>query len=110
MLWTDQKKQRLAELWNSGMPTSEIGAMMGVNKNSIIGQAHRMNLPHHALLSPHRPTTHPVPTPSPRECQWPTGDPREADFHFCFEPIQRGSSYCPEHTTWAWQRPNKEVV
>ncbi len=105
-LWTDQRKDRLAELWGRGIPASEIGRMMRIGRNAVIGKAHRMGLAHHALLNPHRPVIDSAPTPSPRdrECQWPTGDPKEPDFHFCFEPIQQGSSYCPEHTRRAWAR------
>ena len=36
-------------------------------------------------------------------CRWPHGDPREAGFFFCCEPIARpGKPYCHEHHALAW--------
>jgi GcrA cell cycle regulator len=46
-----------------------------------------------------------VTTLEPRDCRWPVGDPRQADFHFCGEPQVRGQSYCGEHLRLAFQPP-----
>jgi len=32
-----------------------------------------------------------------RECRWPIGDPRDADFHFCGAPQASGRPYCAHH-------------
>ena len=42
--------ETLRRLWAEGHPTAEIGRMMGMNKNQIIGRAHRLNLS--ARISP----------------------------------------------------------
>lgn len=35
----------------------------------------------------------------PKTCQYPHGDPRDADFHFCGAPLEvrDGRPYCPKH-------------
>jgi GcrA cell cycle regulator len=51
--------------------------------------------------APHPSTRAPRPSDSiwrPRTCQFPEGDPREPDFHFCDAPITPdGRPYCDEH-------------
>jgi hypothetical protein len=46
-----------------------------------------------------------VTTLEPRDCRWPVGDPRQADFHFCGEPQVPGQSYCGAHLRLAFQPP-----
>lgn len=45
MSWTDERISELTRLWQQGLSASEIGKRMGVSKNSIVGKAHRLNLP-----------------------------------------------------------------
>lgn len=40
-------------------------------------------------------------------CRWPSGDPREKDFHFCGCPTQDGSPYCAYHTKIAYSNSSK---
>lgn len=51
--------------------------------------------------APHPSKRTPRPSDSiwrPTTCQFPIGDPREPDFHFCGRPITPdGRPYCPEH-------------
>lgn len=44
-LWIEEAKKRLAELWPTSS-ASEIAAIFGKSRNSIIGMAHRLRLPH----------------------------------------------------------------
>ena len=45
MSWTDQKVQKLRELWTKGHTASEIAGMLGeTTRNAVIGKAHRLNL------------------------------------------------------------------
>ena len=48
----------------------------------------------------------------PAGCRWPFGDPREADFRFCGEPVELGKSYCPTHQKLAYVKytPGKAHV
>ena len=43
--WTEDELARLPVLWGEGLPTAEIGRRMRRSKASIVGKAHRMELP-----------------------------------------------------------------
>ena len=43
--WTDAKKQALRELHAEKLPYRVIAERLGVNKNAVSGQAHRLGLP-----------------------------------------------------------------
>ena len=42
--WTPERDQQLTADWDAGFTTAEIGARMGISKNSVIGRAHRLML------------------------------------------------------------------
>ena len=45
MSWTDEKVQKLKELWKKGHTASQISEMLGdTTRNALIGKAHRLNL------------------------------------------------------------------
>jgi len=45
MSWTDQKVQKLRELWTKGHTASEIAGLLGdTTRNAVIGKAHRLDL------------------------------------------------------------------
>src|SRR5690349_23076687 len=45
MSWTDERIDRLKELWSQGMTASQIAdALGGVSRNAVIGKAHRLGL------------------------------------------------------------------
>ena len=45
MSWTEQKVQKLRELWTKGNTASEIAGILGeTTRNAVIGKAHRLNL------------------------------------------------------------------
>jgi GcrA cell cycle regulator len=45
MSWTDERIQELSRLWQAGHSASEIGKLLGVSKNAVVGKAHRLKLP-----------------------------------------------------------------
>ena len=45
MEWTEELIARLRALWEEGHSTAEIGRILGVSKNAVVGKAHRLNLP-----------------------------------------------------------------
>lgn len=45
MSWTDEKVNKLIELWGKGNTASEIAQIIGgLSRNAVIGKAHRLNL------------------------------------------------------------------
>lgn len=73
MTWTDDKIERLRELWGSGMGAADIAAEIGVkSKNAVIGKANRLRL---GLLVPGRMVGRPQPrmarTPRPSRAKAP---------------------------------------
>jgi len=68
MAWTEAQIADLKRLWTAGHSTSQIGAVLGVSKNAVIGKAHRIKLP--ARPSPIRHSSapkKPKPAPLPKQ-------------------------------------------
>jgi GcrA cell cycle regulator len=47
---------------------------------------------------------------SPRQCRWPSGDPREDDFSFCGEESVQGLPYCLDHCQVAYQTATRNRI
>ena len=64
MSWTDERIDRLKELWSKGMTASQIADELGgVSRNAVIGKAHRLGL--QSRPSPVKPNE-PAPVPAPK--------------------------------------------
>jgi GcrA cell cycle regulator len=63
-VWNDGTIQRLRSLWAEGHSTAEIGRRLGVSKNTVVGKAHRLDLP--SRPSPIGRTGASVPRATPR--------------------------------------------
>ena len=64
MSWTDERIERLKELWSKGMTASQIADELGaVSRNAVIGKAHRLGL--QSRPSPVKPNE-PAPAPTPK--------------------------------------------
>ena len=44
MPWDEENVSRLKELWDQGLPTAQIGKLLGFTKNAVVGKAHRIGL------------------------------------------------------------------
>ena len=44
MPWNEANVARLKELWDQGLPTAQIGKLLGFTKNAVVGKAHRIGL------------------------------------------------------------------
>ena len=46
MSWTEEREQKLKELWRKGYTASQIAEMLGgsTTRNAVIGKAHRLKL------------------------------------------------------------------
>ena len=62
VIWTESAKAKVRELWAEGYSASQIGAVFGVTRNSIIGLCHRNYYPH-----PPRRKAKPGQPPPPRQ-------------------------------------------
>ncbi|HEY0325968.1 MAG TPA: GcrA family cell cycle regulator [Allosphingosinicella sp.] len=64
MSWTDERIDRLKEMWSRGMTASQIAEELGaVSRNAVIGKAHRLGL--QSRPSPVKPNDLPAATPAP---------------------------------------------
>ncbi|MBT7292761.1 MAG: GcrA cell cycle regulator, partial [Rhodospirillaceae bacterium] len=43
--WTPERIAEITRLWGEGLTTAEIGKVVGVSKNAVVGKAHRLGLP-----------------------------------------------------------------
>jgi len=133
MSWTDEKVQKLKELWKKGHTASQIAEMLGdTTRNAVIGKAHRLNLEARApSKSSHtsgtssgqnkiqrRPSQQPLTRKqkfqsilldknfeelSEDTCKWPIGHPNEESFYFCGRKPEEDFPYCKLHVLYAFQ-------
>src|SRR5688572_25532939 len=94
MSWTDERIDRLKELWSNGMTASQIADELGgVSRNAVIGKAHRLGL--QSRPSPVKPNE-PAPAPAakaPSEAPQPA--PSSAPPAEAAEPAARPAAAAP---------------
>ena len=53
MSWTDDRVEKLKELWGEGLSASQIAKQLGgVTRNAVIGKVHRLGLSHRGATEP----------------------------------------------------------
>lgn len=103
--WTDEQIDELVRLWNEGLPTSEIGRLLGTTKNAVVGKAHRLGLSKRQSpirKKPDEPEVIRMKELRAGMCSWPIGEPGKPDFHFCGRQAVPGKPYCAEHCAMAY--------
>ncbi len=84
MSWTDERVEKLKELWAEGMSASQIAKVMGgVTRNAVIGKVHRLGLSNRGGPAPdegQRPAepVAPVASPAPAAAAPPAPEPAPA--------------------------------
>ncbi len=94
MSWTDERIDRLKELWSQGVTASQIADELGgVSRNAVIGKAHRLGL--QSRPSPVKPNEPETPAPAaakPKAAAKPAAAPPSAQP----EPKAKASSRQPQ--------------
>ena len=67
-IWTEARIADLVRLWSHGYSCAQIGALIGVTRNAVIGKAHRLKLPSHARanVNGQKRMVDPIPPETPR--------------------------------------------
>jgi GcrA cell cycle regulator len=110
MTWTPERVELLNQLFEEGLPTSEIGRRMGLTKNTVIGRLHRSAMTRRETGPKFVPQRNFFESTGPTGpgCLWPHGHPDDAQFHFCGARPVPGKPYCAEHASLAYVRPKDE--
>jgi len=70
MSWTDERVEKLKELWGEGMSASQIAKLLGaVTRNAVIGKVHRLGLSNRGAAPGGQPVAEepkPVEKPAPK--------------------------------------------
>ena len=119
--WTPERIAEVTRLWSEGLTTAEIGKVVGITKNAVVGKAHRLGLPPRpspirrkggggggatiprpVVKAPVKPMRQIALSTSGACCKWPFGHPGEEDFRFCGSLALVNKPYCPEHYQMAY--------
>ena len=121
-VWNEEKLNKLKSLWDKGLPITKIGLELGVSRNAIAGNAHRIGLPKRnspiSKSGDPRKNNNKADIQTDKElplklllrdvewsrnrCCWPLGDPKLPGFSFCGTSIIPGRPYCEEHSKLAY--------
>jgi GcrA cell cycle regulator len=107
MTWTPGRVELLSQLFEEGLPTSEIGRRMGLTKNAVIGRLHRSAMTRRDTAPGFFRQRNFFDFIGPG-CLWPHGQPDNINFHFCGACPLPGKPYCSDHAAIAYARPKQE--
>ena len=107
MTWTPERVELLNQLFDEGLPTSEIGRRMGLTKNAVIGRLHRSAMTRRETAPKFVPQRNFFEFSGPG-CLWPQGHPDDANCRFCGAHPLPGKPYCADHAAIAYVRPKEE--
>ena len=105
--WTQERIDRLIQLWEEGITTAEIGRALGITKNAVIGKVHRLSLVPRVVPQKPPPRRNVFDFNGP-SCLWPFGHPDQENFHFCGGRPLPGKPYCATHAAVAYIQPKEQ--
>ena len=116
MSWTEEKVNKLKELWGKGNTASQIAASS--NENFNVSTENRDNKIKRGRRSkfksliiekdfePENPKQ--LEQLDENSCKWPIGHPDEKSFYFCGRNSLKDFSYCKLHLLYAYQPKGKK--
>ena len=125
--WSKQKDNRLRKLWNEGKPVSFIAKKIGASEKSINMRANKIGLDprrsrktimksspslkslplFRSKYSEKKEGSRKLKELGNKECRWPHGNPKSADFGFCGKKTDK-DVYCPYHKQISRGQKNHE--
>ena len=116
MSWTEEKVNKLKELWGKGNTASQIAEIIGgITRNAVIGKAHRLNLS--AKIKTRTVATNKnfensvdgkkIKTRFSKKSRFKSLI-IEKDFYFCGRTALKDFSYCKLHLLYSYQSKNKK--
>ena len=107
--WSPERIAELTALIADDLPYEEIGRRMGLNKNIVLGKAHRLG--YGEPTKPQSTTIRRLDAldvfPKFGHCAFPIGDPGSPSFHFCAASVgdDPARPYCHEHSRRTFTKP-----
>lgn len=112
MSWTDERIDRLKELWSKGMTASQIAEELGgVSRNAVIGKAHRLGLQSRpSPVKANEPAAKKAPKPAaPAEAKAPAATP--APKPKAAEPAPKPAAAAPQPApSAAAAKPQEPII
>ena len=123
-VWTEERLVDLTRLWGEGLSITQIGLVLGVSRNAVVGKVHRMGLPKRQspIVKSDKPRVPKDPIQRRRTvplsleqwdrntCSWPTGDPKTDNFSFCGDQVAPGRPYCTAHCSKAYTTAREKAA
>jgi GcrA cell cycle regulator len=109
--WTDEISADLKEMWAQGMSAAQVGAVLGISRNAVIGKVHRMGLEKRGQTGPNGGRLPAIPrprvrrhklrrTPNPKQFIWEVGEPLTEQVHELLGPLVSFDMLEKHHCRW----------
>ena len=125
MSWTEEKVEKLKELWGKGNTASQIAEIIGgISRNAVSNRNLESNSDEKSIkikrgrkskfksliiekdFEPENPKQ--LEELDENSCKWPIGHPDEKSFYFCGRSSLKDFSYCKLHLLYAYQPKGKK--
>ncbi|MFA5490381.1 MAG: GcrA family cell cycle regulator [Candidimonas sp.] len=112
MKWTKEMTNQLIKLWNEGFTISEIGHIIGISRNAVVGKAHRLKLTKRkvGMKAKSKEIKHTLYDLPRSGCLWPVDNDQYGRHTFCGERRIMGKSYCEHHQSRAYVKKKLKPI